>query len=138
MIKKIISAGVIASVAWFIVCGILYLNPVVAGVYNNYEGHPGVKNWGDSPNYLAYMYGLILVQCLLAAGAYSILKPAFTGDVTSNGLKYGLILVAVRIIPRLFDMWVQSTHPNTLLAIEVANGAIGSFVIALVIAHKIK
>lgn len=45
----------------------------------------------------------------------------------------GGILVGVKIIPRLFDMYLQSTYPNKLLTIEFINGVIGSFIMASVL-----
>lgn len=49
----------------------------------------------------------------------------------------GFILVFIKIFPRFNDMWIQSTYPNKLLAIEFINGTIGSFIIAFVFVYMI-
>jgi hypothetical protein len=54
-----------------------------------------------------------------------------------KSLVFGLILIAVKIFPRFFDMWIQTTYPNRLLAVEFVNGTIGSFVIGVVFAYVI-
>jgi hypothetical protein len=79
-----------------------------------------------------YIFG-ILIQCLLFAFVYSFIKPILPGSLFLNTIFFGLILVAVKIFPRLFDMWMQSTYPNKLLAVEFVNGTIGSFVIAFIL-----
>lgn len=128
-------AGVLASIVWFIVGGILYMNPFVAKIYRNFEKSPGLKKWRDTKKYLISMYVFgILIQCLLFAVVYSFIKPVLSGSLVSNTLSFGSILIAVKVLPRLFDMWMQSTYPNKLLAVEFVNGVIGSFVIALTLA----
>lgn len=128
-------AGVLASIVWFVVGGALYMNPFVAKIYRNYENSPGLKKWKDAKEYLINMYVFgILIQCLLFAVVYSFIKPVLSGGLVSNTLSFGSILIAVKVLPRLFDMWMQSTYPNKLLAIEFVNGVIGSFVIALTLA----
>jgi len=54
-----------------------------------------------------------------------------------KSLVFGLILIAVKIFPRFFDMRIQTTYPNRLLAVEFVNGTIGSFVIGVVFAYVI-
>ena len=55
----------------------------------------------------------------------------------AKGIVFAFILIALKIFPRFFDMWIQSTYPNKLLAVEFVNGTIGSFVIGLVFAYVI-
>ncbi|MFH8110167.1 MAG: hypothetical protein QXE42_01875 [Candidatus Aenigmatarchaeota archaeon] len=38
-----ILGGFLASVVWFIVGGILYMNPFVAKIYKNFKNSPGCK-----------------------------------------------------------------------------------------------
>ena len=130
-----ILGGFLASVAWFIIGGALYLNPVVAKIYKKFDGSPGVKKWKSTKVYLLNMYFFgALLQCLLFAFVYSFIKPALTESLPLNVLFFGMILVAIKIIPRLFDMWIQTVYPDKLLTVELVNGIIGSFVMALVLA----
>ena len=126
--------GLAAAVVWFIFGGALYMNPFVAKIYKKSENLPGFKKWKNTKKYLLnmFLFGM-LVQCLIFALVYAFIKSILPGSLVLNTLFFGLILVAVKIFPRLFDMWLQSTYPNKLLLIELINGAIGSFVIAFVL-----
>ncbi len=110
------------------------MNPFVARIYKGFENSPGVKRWKNTKKYLInmYLFGSLL-QCLLFAFVYSFVKPVLPGTLLLNTIFFSLILVAVKIFPRLFDMWMQSTYPNRLLAVEFVNGTIGCFVTALVL-----
>jgi hypothetical protein len=128
-------AGFSASIVWFIVGGILYMNPIVSKIYKHLENSPGFKKWSDVRKYLVSMYVFgILIQCMLFAFVYAFISYILPGSLLLNTIFFGLILVAVKIFPRLIDMWVQSTYPNKLLAVEFINGTIGSFVIAFILA----
>jgi hypothetical protein len=37
----------------------------------------------------------------------------------------------VRVYPRFWNMWIQTSYPRRLLAIEIVNGTIGTLAIAL-------
>ncbi|MBI5037038.1 DUF1761 family protein [Candidatus Micrarchaeota archaeon] len=130
-------AGVIASIVWFVVGGALYMNPFVAGIYKNAENSPALKKWKDTKQYIGLQYVGILLQCLLWAFVFALIKDALPGPALFKGLWFGAILVALKIIPRFYDMWIQTNYPNKLLAIEFVNGFIGSFVIGLVLAHML-
>jgi len=132
-----IFGGFIASVVWFIVGGALYMNPLIAKIYKNAETSPGLKKWLNVPKYIGLTYVGILAQCLLWAFVFAMAKPVLPDGILMKGLVFGLILVVVKIFPRFVDMWIQSTYPNKLLAIEFVNGIIGSFVIGLVFAYVI-
>ncbi len=131
-ILQIILGGGIASVVWFIVGGALYMNPFVANLYKNAESSPALKKWASVPKYIGYQYIGILVQCILWAFVFALVGPVLPDETLMKSLVFGLILVAVKIFPRFFDMWIQSTYPNKLLAMEFVNGTIGSFVIGIV------
>ncbi len=136
-IFQTILGGFIASIVWFIVGGALYMNPFVAKIFKNAEDSPALKKWPSVPKYIGLQYIGILAQCLLWAFVFALLKFALPEELLTKGLVFGLILVAVKIFPRFFDMWIQSTYPNKLLAVEFINGTIGSFIIGVVFAYVI-
>lgn len=131
---QVIIAGFVASLAWFILGGGLYMNPWVAKLYKNHEGSPGLKVWKNQPKYLVTMYLLgILLPTMILAVVFYYLQPALSDSMAMQTLELGLILIGVRMLPRLIDMWLQSTYPNKLLAVEIVNGSILSFVGAAVL-----
>lgn len=120
-------AGCILSIAWFIAGGILYMNPLVAKVYKKFEDHPAMKKWDNQKKYLAYMYFIgALIPSVIFSFIYESISPI-------SVLHFGLILVGIRIIPRFFDMWIQSSYPNKLLFIEIINGIVLSFMAACIL-----
>ena len=134
IIQEIIGA-VTATIVWFIVGAIVYMNPFVGKIYKKYEYDPSVKNRKDVKTFIinTFVYS-VLIQCFIFAFVYLFIKPILPGTLVMNALYFGIILIAVKIIPRLFDMYVQSKYPKTLLIIEFINGSIGSFIIAFVFA----
>jgi len=133
-ILQTILGGFVASISWFIVGGALYMNPFVAKIYKGAENSPALKKWPSIPKYLGLTYVGVFAQCLLWAFVFALIKPVLPDGVLMKSLIFGFILIAVKIFPRFFDMWIQSTYPNKLLAVEFVNGTIGSFVIGMVFA----
>ena len=133
-----IIAGLAATIFWFVIGAVVYMNPFVAKIYKKFENDPSVKNRKDIKNFIinTFLFS-VLIQCFIFAFVYLYIKPILPGTLILNTLFFGLILVTVKIIPRLFDMYVQSKYPNILLIIELINGVIGSFVIAFVFAFII-
>lgn len=134
-ILQTVLGGFVASVAWFIVGGALYMNPFVARIYKDAGNSPAMKKWTSVPKYLGLQYAGVLAQCLLWAFVFALVKPVLPEGILLKGVSFGLILVAIKIFPRLFDMWIQTSYPNRLLAVEFVNGTIGSFVIGMVFAY---
>lgn len=134
-IVQLIIGGSAATLVWFIIGAIVYMNPFVAKIYEHYEDDPSVKNRKDVKTFIinTFLYS-VLIQCFLFAFIYLFIQPVLPGTVLMNTIYFGMILVIVKTIPRFFDMYVQSKYPTTLLFIELINGSIGSFVIAGVLA----
>ncbi len=133
-----ILGGIVASIVWFIVGGVLYMNPFIARIYKEAESSPAVKKWPSLPKYIGLMFtGGNLAQCLLWAFVFALVESALPADTLLRGTVFGIILIAVKIFPRFFDMWIQTTYPNKLLAIEFVNGTIGSFIIGVIFAYII-
>jgi hypothetical protein len=137
-ITQTLLGGFVASIVWFLVGSILYMNPPVAKAYKKAEVSPAVRKWNSTPKWLAIVYIGVLIQCFLWAFVYAFLLPVLPAGFWIKVMIFGIILTITKIIPRYIDMWTQTTYPNTLLAIEFINGTIGNFVIAIVIAFFIK
>ncbi len=134
---RTIIGGVVASVAWFVIGGALYMNPLTDKIYKSAD-NSAVKEWPNLPKYLGLMFaGGALAQYILWAFVFALVKPALPGGTLLQGVVFGLVLIAVKIFPRFFDMWIQTTYPNKKLVIEFINGSIGSFVGGVIFAHVI-
>ena len=133
-IISVLIAGIISSIVWFFVGALVYMNPAVAKIYKKYEDSPSVKNRKNVKMFLLNTFFLsILFQCLIFSFVYAYILPILPGTLLLNTFYFGMLLVSVKIIPRFFDMYVQSQYPTPLLIIEIINGTIGSFVIAFVL-----
>jgi hypothetical protein len=132
-IWQVLWATGIASIVWFVLGGALYMNPVIRSIYSQFDDSPIMKQWPSVPQYLGVMFlGACLAQCFLAALAFVLVKPALPDTILGAVAVFGFILIGIKIFTRFFDMWIQTTYPNKLLAIEFVNGSIGSLVIAAV------
>lgn len=136
-ILQTILGGIIASVIWFVAGSILYQNSFTAKIYKSAESLPGLKKWSNIKKYIGLQFVGILAQCMLWSFVFAFIKSALPEGVLMKSLAFGLVLVAVKIFPRFFDMWIQSTYPNKLLVVEFVNGTIGSFIIGTVFAYII-
>ncbi|MBI5881450.1 DUF1761 family protein [archaeon] len=133
MIWNILLAGFLASITWFIIGGVLYMNPFVAKMYKSEKSSAVRKMGGKGYMIKMYLFGC-LVPSILFAFVFYFVRPSLPGGVLMNTLLFGLLLVAVKIVPRFIDMSLLSTYPRKLLAVDVVNGSIASFVIASVLA----
>jgi len=115
----------------------LTMNPFVAKIYKDAKNSPALKKWPNVSKYIGLQYVGVLAQCLLWAFVFALVKPALPEEILIKRIVFGLILVAVKIFPRFFDVWIQSTYPNKLLIVEFVNGTIGSFLIGVVFAYVI-
>jgi len=136
-IVNILLGGFYASIVWFIVGSLLYMNPLVARAYKSEEKSPALKKWKSVRKYILLQYAGVLAQCSLWAFVFALVKPVLPDGTLTKGTIFGLILLATKIFPRFFDMWIQTTYPDKLLAVEFVNGTIGSLVIGIVLAYTV-
>jgi hypothetical protein len=129
--------GTIAAIIWFVVGGILYMNPLVGRVYKRAEDSPALKKWGSTPLYIIFQFVGILAQCILWAFVYLLVEPVLPGGAAVKGFVFAHILFVIKIFPRFFDMWIQTTYPTKILGIEFVNGTISCVVIGFSFAYMI-
>lgn len=129
-----IIAVLTATFAWFVTAAILFFNPWTDRIYNLTAGAPGVRALPKSPQTIVKILAAILVQCILWALLYDILKPALPGTGWLKGLSFGGVLLTFKMIPREIDRLLLSTYPLQRLQIEFWIGAICCFVVGIVFA----
>jgi hypothetical protein len=109
------------------------MNPVVDRMYREESGrNPALRNWPDKKKYMALMFGGSLLESWLLCFGYLLLRGAFARpDAWETALLCALVLGLVRVYPRSFDKWIQTTYPRRLIAVESLNGMIGSAITIL-------
>ena len=132
MMFNILMWGFVIGIIHFVIIGALYQNPFVAKLYRAAEGQPGVRAWADKKKYILSMFLGTQVEVFILTGAYLYLRQFLAGP---NDMMTALVLAGlfagIRVYPRSWNMWIQSTYPNKLLAVEFVNGTISTFVIVV-------
>ena len=130
IILSVLLWGTVIGVVHFVVVGLLYQNPYVARLYKKHGEDPGVRKWVSTARYMILMFVGTQIEVYLISASYLYLT-SLLGKTLTYSCILGLIVAAIRVYPRFWNMWIQSSYPRRLLAVEVVNGTIGSFVIVL-------
>ncbi|OHD55118.1 MAG: hypothetical protein A2Y33_01035 [Spirochaetes bacterium GWF1_51_8] len=132
MIWNILLWGFVIGIIHFVIVGVLYGNPFIGKIYKDAQDHPGVKKWPSQASYMIKMFLGTQIEVYIMTAAYFIIRGFFSEPFS---LQTAAILAAlfcgIRVYPRFWNMWIQSTYPNKLLLIEAVNGTIGTFIIVL-------
>jgi len=124
--------GLVAGLIHFVAIGILYGNPYVDRIYvAASDASPAVRSWASKPRYLVTQFVGTQVEVYLIAIGFAWLYPHVPAGGSTGALLLGALFAALRVYPRFWNMWIQSTYPRRLLATEVVNGVIGTFVVVI-------
>jgi hypothetical protein len=124
--------GSIVGIAHFVVVGILYGNPVVNRLYAEAQAHePGVRRWPSRKRYLFTQFLGTQVEVFILSVAYAWLRPHLGIGGFMGALLLGLVFAAIRVYPRFWNMWIQSTYPARLLKVELVNGLLSTLTIVM-------
>lgn len=132
MMTAILLGGLIMGVVHFIVVGVLYQNPWVAGMYKAVEKDPAMRYWPNVKQYITTMALGTQVEVFILAAAYYYLRALFSQpESIMTAIVLSVVLSAVRVYPRFWNMWIQTAYPRKLLAVEAVNGTLGTFIIVV-------
>ena len=130
MISTVLLWGAVAGLIHFFAIGALYGNPIVDRIYSEaMKNEPGVKDWPSKPKYLITQFLGTQVEIYILTIGYVWLRPLISVEGLAGASVLGLLFTLIRVYPRFWNMWIQSTYPNRMLAIEVVNGTISTFVV---------
>lgn len=137
--KKVVFAGLISGLAAFLVGNILYMNPLVSGIYSQYSGYSCSKpmdSFGGIVPWLLLMMAGGLVSAVFTAFLYAYTEKGINiKPVWKKGLLFGFLLWLVTKLPTSYYTWLMYTYPNTLNAVETFNGLVGGLVAGVVLAY---
>jgi hypothetical protein len=132
MITTILLWGALAGLVHFALMGLLYGNPAVDLEYTRaIADNPAMRRWPSKARYLATQFLGTQLEVYLVTAAFVWLRPSVTASGFAGALLLGGVLAAVRVYPRFWNMWIQTTYPKRLLGVELVNGTIGTLAIAL-------
>jgi len=132
LLNKILTWGTVVGIIHFVILGALYANPFIDRFYKEaQQKDPGVKKWPNQKKYLLYMFLGTQIEVYILALGFFWLRPIISHPGMLGALFIGLLFTGIRVYPRFWNMWIQSTYPKKLLAIEVVNGTISTLLIIL-------
>lgn len=124
--------GLVIGIIHFLILSLLYLNPLVARAYAQAQEKPVMRQWDSQGKYVATMFLGTQVEIWALTTGYLTLRTLFPQPHTwETALLLGALFTVIRVYPRFFNMWMQTSYPRTLLAVEAVNGTIGTFVVVL-------
>ena len=128
--SRVLLWGAAAGVAHFVVIAILYGNPWVDAYSREANQHASVKQWPSQAAYFVRQFFGTQVEVYHMTFAFFLLRPVMPGPGYLGALEAGGLIAALRVYPRFWNMWIQTTFPNRLLLVEVINGTLGVLFIA--------
>ena len=132
MIVTILLWGIVAGVVHFVVIGILYGNPLVDRISSKAEAQsPAVKHWPTKRKYFITQFLGTQIEVYILTIAFVWLRPLIGFSGYGGALLLGSLLAAIRVYPRFWNMWIQTTYPTRLLVVEIVNGTIGTLAISV-------
>jgi hypothetical protein len=129
--ERILLWGAAAGLVHFVVIAVLYANPITDKLSRDLEAGPAVKQWPSKPRYFLTQFLGTQVEVYILTTGFLWLRPSIAEAGYGGALLLGALLTATRVYPRFWNMWIQTTYPNRLLAIEVINGSVGTLAIAV-------
>jgi hypothetical protein len=138
-VVRILITWVAGFIVWAVLGGLLYMNPLIADYFARFVGSPGLQLWrDDTVKYLIYIHIGGLVQVLMYAVVFAVVKDALPMKKLLRGLTFAIIMIVMMVLPRFFIMWIQTTYPEPLLVIDLINGIIMSIGLGLVFAFVMR
>lgn len=134
MLYNVLVWGLVAGIGHFVFIGLLYGNPFVAKQYDEaMKTQPSVRNWPSPGKYRLIQFLGTQVEVFILALSYFLFRPAMNDSGWSSVMVLGAVLALVRVYPRFWNMWIQTTYPRNLLLIEIINGTLGTFAILAIL-----
>src|SRR5262249_10552936 len=121
--------GALAGLVHFVIIAALYANPLTDRLSRDLEKTAAVKQWPSQPRYFVTQFFGTQVEVYLLTTGFLWLRPFVNLPGYAGAFALGILLAATRVYPRFWNMWIQTTYPNRLLAIEVVNGTLGTLAI---------
>jgi hypothetical protein len=122
--KKAVLWGTILIILQMIIGNMLYMNPVVANINKQFEGHPSIKSFdflGGLENWiiLTMVFGIFLM--IIWIFLYKLFYSSLPGKGWIKGLYFGIIIGFIKSVPEAFNQWMVINYPTPLILIQLFN-----------------
>jgi hypothetical protein len=130
MLTTVLLWGALAGLVHFVFIALAYGNPLVDRLSAHAEAEsPAVKRWSSKPKYFVAQFLGTQIEVYILTTGFVWLRPLIGLPGYGGALLLGTLFAALRVYPRFWNMWIQTTYPTRLLSIEVINGTLGTLVI---------
>jgi hypothetical protein len=135
--KKAALGGVIVILLDMVVGNLLYMNPLVSGLYRQYEGHPSTKPmdyFGGLGNWLllTFLFGIFFTILIIAL--YLLLYDRISGIGWQKGVTFGLMVGFIKAVPEAFNQWMIFDYPTILIVVQMINTLLGLTIFGILLA----
>lgn len=135
--KKAIIWGIVVLIIDMIVGNLFYMNPIVMGIFEQYEGHPTMKPmeaFGGMGNWILLnaLFSVFLIAIFIAL--YLLLYESIPGTGWKKGLSFGLMIGFIKAVPEAFNQWMLFVYPTILIQVQLINTLIGLVIFGILLA----
>jgi len=135
--RKVTLWGLVIYIINSLLGNMLYMNPVVANLFAQYEGHPTMKPmevFGGLGTWLLFNQIFSLAFFILFIALFLLLYPSLPGTGWHKGLFYGVMIGVVKAVPEAFNQWMLFNYPNVLIQVQLVNTLISLAILGLITA----
>lgn len=134
--KKATLWGAVTIVIQLVVGNILWMNPIVANLNKQFEGHPSIKSFdflGGMTNWVlvTFLFGIFLSIVFIVL--YPMLYAKLPGEGWSKGLAFGAILAFIKAVPEAFNQWMVIVYPWELIVLQLVNTVLGLLIFGTIL-----
>jgi uncharacterized membrane protein len=106
---------------------LLYMNPLVAGIYATMVDHPGIKPWqefGTIANFIALnMIAGIIINFLYVI-LFSMMRDRLPKSWLMAGMLFGVLVILLKAAPEAWNQYLNINYPIQLVLTQLVNSSI--------------
>ncbi|MGD2033600.1 MAG: hypothetical protein PVF73_00985 [Bacteroidales bacterium] len=126
--KKACLWGAIVLIIDMITGNLLYMNPAVMKIFQEFEGHPTIKPmeaFGGMSNWILLNASFSIIFIIILISLFVKLYESLPGNGWIKGLSFGLIVGIIKAVPEAFNQFMLFNYPTPLIIVQLVNTLLG-------------
>jgi hypothetical protein len=110
-----------------VIGNLLYMNPLVSGLYAAHAGHPGMKQWqtfGPLFNFIMMNMLAGLVLSAVYVVLFSLVRNSLPPSSILSGLAFGVLVILVKAAPEAWNQYLNINYPVKLILMQLINSSL--------------
>lgn len=139
--KKTIAYGAVIIFLQMIVFSILWANPFVKDLLDQFSTHPSVKTYdfiGGEDNWKLARMLFHVAFMAVAIYIYTLLYSAIPGGPWLKGVYFGILIGILRFIPEAFNTWTLVAYPDVLILLRLVLGLVSFTIFGVLVSVILK